>query len=65
MEPSELYQKSLCKYRNELTLSSMFVSEGVMSSSPTFSRWFIPPLFGRFRRFGDKINALDGGLMFP
>jgi hypothetical protein len=33
MEPSELYQKSLCKCRNELTLSSMFVSEGVMSSS--------------------------------
>ena len=35
MEPSELYQKSLYKYRNELTLylTIMVISIGVMSSS--------------------------------
>ena len=35
VEPSELYQKSLCKYRNELTLylTIMVVSIGFMSSS--------------------------------
>ena len=35
VEPSELYQKSLCKYRNELTLylTIMVISIGVMSSS--------------------------------
>ena len=35
VEPSELYQKSLCKYRNKLTLylTIMVVSIGFMSSS--------------------------------
>ena len=35
MEPSELYKKSLCKYKNELTLhlTIMVISICVMSSS--------------------------------